>query len=240
MRSIIISDIHGYHQTFRDLLNLVSFRPASDQLVLLGDYVDGGPAPLEVVRMVQGLSKYPNVHVLSGNHDELFLRWLDKKEYPILKYTSPRVGGLQTIRSFCSWYQDDMTDEEVRQYIKDQYANEIDFLRNLPNCYEDDHHIFVHAGIDPRQKDWKLTSDKNYRWIRGRFYKLDGSLTIRKRVIFGHEPCMRLHKDEGNYKPWFGKQIIGIDGGIKFGKCLNALIFESGKYYSVSMVSKDH
>ncbi|MCY9657120.1 metallophosphoesterase [Paenibacillus chondroitinus] len=240
MRSIIISDIHGYHQTFKALLNHVSFDPVIDQLVLLGDYVDGGPASLEVIRLVQSLLEYPNVHALSGNHDELLLRWLDEEEYPLLKYTSPRVGGLQTIRSFCSWYQSDKNNEEARQYIKSQYANEINFLRSMPSYYEDDHHIFVHAGIDPKQKNWKFTSYKDYRWIRGRFYKHDGTLPVGKRIVFGHVSCMRLHKDEANCRPWFGQQIIGIDGGIKLGKCLNALIFENDEYTSVSMESRDH
>lgn len=240
MRSIVISDIHGYYLTFKALLNQVSFSPCNDQLILLGDYVDGGPASLEVVRLALRLSEYPNFRGLGGNHDELFLHWIDEVEYPQLKYTSPQVGGLQTILSFCSSYQPNKNDQEVRQYIKKRYSHEISFLRSLSNYYEDDYHIYVHAGIDPKQSNWQLTSHKDFRWIRGRFYKYDGSLPVRKRIIFGHESCAHLHEDEANNMPWFGKQIIGVDGGIKFGKCLNALIIEDGDYHSVSMVSKDH
>jgi len=240
MRSIVISDIHGYHLTFRALLTYVSFNPVSDRLILLGDYVDGGPSSLEVVRLVQRLSEYPNIRIIGGNHDELFLSWLDEEEYPLLKYTGSHVGGLQTILSFCSWYHTGKNDHEVRQYIKKRYSYEIGFLRCLPNYYEDDSHIYVHAGIDPKQNNWKRTSHKDFRWIRGRFYKYDGLLPVRKRIIFGHESCAHLHGDEANNNPWCGKQIIGIDGGIKFGKCLNALIIEDGEYHSVSMVSKDY
>lgn len=166
MRTIVISDIHGYYQTFVSLLSFVGYNPSNDQLVLLGDYVDGGPASLEVVRMVHRLSQTTNV---GGNHDDLFVRWLDGDEYPRLQYKSHQIGGFQTIQSFYPLYQIEMNDQEIRKYIKQKYSSEIDFLRNLPSYYEDAHHIYVHAGIDPRQKDWKLTSQKDFRWIHGRF-----------------------------------------------------------------------
>lgn len=238
MRTIVISDIHGYYQTFVSLLALVNYSPSNDRLVLLGDYVDGGPASLEVVRMVQQMAKNSNVQVIGGNHDDMFVRWLDGEEYPRLKYRSLKIGGLQTIRSFCPIYQSEMNDLENQNYIKQIYSSEIDFLRNLPNYYEDDRHIYVHAGIDPKQNDWKLTSHKNFRWIRGRFYQHDGLLPMNKTIIFGHEVCSRLHKN-GDH-PWFGKQMIGIDGGIKFGAYLNALIIENNEYRSVSMVNMDN
>lgn len=96
----------------------------------------------------------------------------------------------------------------------------------------------MHAGIDPQQNDWKQTSHKDFRWIRKRFYEYSSSLPTSKVIIFGHEVCARLHKDETNFTPWFGGQLIGIDGGIKFGKYLNALIIEdTGEYHSVSTVS---
>lgn len=241
MRTIVISDIHGYYQTFVSLLINVSYSLSNDQLVLLGDYVDGGPASLEVVRMIQLMSKNSNVRIIGGNHDEMFIRWLDGDEYPRFRYRSHHIGGLQTIRSFCPLFQSEKNESETRNYIQQKYSHEICFLRNLPSYYEDDNHIYVHAGIDPKQNDWKLTSRRNFRWIRGRFYRKDGSLPISKTVIFGHEACSQLHGNEDNFTPWFGRQMIGIDGGIKFGKYLNALIIEqSGEYRSVSMVNMDH
>lgn len=46
---------------------------------------------------------------------------------------------------------------------------------------------------------------------------------MNKKIIFGHEVCCRLHRDETNFQPWFSEQMIGIDGVIKFGKfeCAN-------------------
>ncbi|MUG74031.1 hypothetical protein [Paenibacillus validus] len=163
---------------------------------------------------------------------------VDKKEYPFLKYTSFGIGGFHTIRSFCSWYQVGTNDEKMRKYIKEYYSEEINFLRELPNFWEDDRHIYVHGGIDPAQNDWKLTSNKNFRWIRERFHRNDGKLPTNKTIVFGHEICSRLHKDDTNFNPWFGRQIIGIDGGIKYGKQLNALIIDdNGQYQSESILA---
>lgn len=231
----MISDIHGYYRTFIALLSRVSYNPASDQLILLGDYVDGGPAALEVIRLVQRLAKNPNVHAIGGNHDDMFLGWLDGQDYLRSPYTNPKNGGLQTIESFCSSVFDDA---ETREYIKENYVSEITFLRSLPNFFEDDRHIYVHAGIDPEQDDWKQTSHKDFRWIRGRFHSYQSKLNITKTIIFGHEVCAHLHKNEMNFNPWFGGQMIGIDGGIKFGKFLNALIIdENGEYHTESIAS---
>lgn len=237
MRTIVISDIHGYYRTFVALLSRVSYNPGSDQLILLGDYVDGGPAALEVVRLVQQIAKNPSVHVIGGNHDDMFLDWLDGQDYRLSPYTSPKNGGQQTIESFGTTVIDDA---EAREYIKKNYVSEITFLRSLPDFFEDDRHIYVHAGIDPKQNDWKQTSHKDFRWIRGRFHGYQSKLKITKTVIFGHEVCARLHKDEMNFNPWFGDQMVGIDGGIKFGKFMNALIIdENGDYHTESIASCD-
>lgn len=242
MRTIVISDIHGYYRTFQALLSLVAYNPSQDRLLLLGDYVDGGPSALDVVRFVQRMVEDPNsnVRAIGGNHDDMFLNWLDDNDYKLSPYTSPKNGGLQTIRSFCPSYQSEMDDAEAREYIKEHYPKEIGFLRSLPLFLEDDRHIYVHAGIDPEQRDWKQTSRKNSRWIRGRFYRFEGRLAVTKTIIFGHEVCARLHQDENNFTPWFGSQMIGIDGGIKFGYYLNALIIdEDGEYRTERLASCD-
>ncbi|RXZ81201.1 serine/threonine protein phosphatase [Paenibacillaceae bacterium] len=240
MRTIVISDIHGYARTFEALLLHVNYDPAGDKLFLLGDYVDGGPASLQVIRQVQQLIQNPNVQALGGNHDDMFLNWLDRNDYRLFPYTLPKNGGRQTIRSFCSWYQSKEDDEAAREQIIQDYEGEIQFLRGLPDYLEDERHIYVHAGIDPQQSNWKQTTRKDFRWIRGKFHHFQGKLPVAKTIIFGHEVCARLHQDEGNFTPWIKEQRIGIDGGIKFGKYLNALLInEDGEYDWRGLSSRD-
>lgn len=238
-RTIVISDIHGYFQTFKQLLQQISYHPLQDRLMLLGDYVDGGPSGREVVQYVRALSRLEGVRVIGGNHDDMFLAWLDHQDYLLSPYTTTRNGGFQTIRSFCPWYNGEADDERARAYIKQKYAADITFLRNLKYFMEDEHHIYVHAGIDPQIKHWRQTSTKDFRWIRGKFHAYDGILPIgAKKLIFGHEVVARLHKAEV-FSPWFGKQMIGIDGGIKFGNQLNALIINQQTYDYAYLSSVD-
>ncbi|CAM4355269.1 metallophosphoesterase [Saccharibacillus endophyticus] len=86
MRTIAISDIHGHARTLIALLEKIHYEPTQDRLYLLGDYVDGGPDSLGTVRMVMDLCAQGagNTQVLGGNHDELFLNWLDGKEHRLL------------------------------------------------------------------------------------------------------------------------------------------------------------
>lgn len=235
-RTIVISDIHGYYETFLALLSKVQYNAINDRLVLLGDYVDGGPASLQVVQHVKKLAaNVGGVKVIGGNHDDMFLNWLDDRDYTLSPYTSSRSGGFQTIVSFCPWYKDEEDDEKARKFIKQKYAAEINFLRNLKYFIEDDHHIYVHAGIDPQVRHWRQTSVKDFRWIRGKFHECDGIFPLYKKIVFGHEVTARLHQTKV-FHPWFGKQLIGIDGGIKFGYQLNALMISDKLEYTYASI----
>ncbi|KUP22054.1 metallophosphoesterase [Paenibacillus sp. DMB5] len=230
-RTIVISDIHGYYHTFVNLLSQVGYEPGVDRIILLGDYVDGGKFSLQVIDYVRQLVDSNAAKALGGNHDDMFLAWLDENDYRLMPYTSDRNGGKQTIRSFCPWYTDERDDEKARAFIKEHYMLQINFLRSLSDYYEDSHHIYVHAGVNPQLSDWTMTSHKDFRWTRGKFHSHDGLIPAQKKIIFGHEVCARLHGND-NFSPWFGKQMIGIDGGVKFGYQLNALMIDEAVRYS--------
>ncbi len=233
LRKIIISDIHGFIKEFKSLLQRIQFNIHEDTLYLLGDYVDKGKNSREVVQYVQSLSLYPNVEVIGGNHDNMFLSWLDNQDYRLNPYTNERNGGEATLKSFCPFYIKGENEEETRQFILSQYPKEIEFLRNLPFYIEDEQHIYVHAGIDPKKGNWKETSEKDFRWIRKKFIEPPHSHA--KTVIFGHTSCAVLHQEENNFSVWFHEKKIGIDGGIKFGGQLNALLIENEEYKVVSV-----
>jgi len=229
MRTIVISDIHGYFDEFLELLNRVKYTE-KDCLYLLGDYVDKGSKSKETVQYVMTLAQKENVKVIGGNHDDLFLHWLDGQDHKRMPYAGDKVAGDKTILSFAPFFKKGENEEEVRTWIQREYKQEIDFLRQLPYYMEDDHHIYVHAGINPLCEDWKETSPKDFRWIRNKFYRKDH--TQDKTVVFGHTATSVLHEDENNVNIWFGNRKIGIDGGAKFGGGLHALLIENGEYTS--------
>lgn len=69
-RTIIIGDIHGCFDELTELLEKVELRP-DDLLVSVGDLVDRGPSPGEVVRLFR---ERPNSVAVMGNHERKHVR----------------------------------------------------------------------------------------------------------------------------------------------------------------------
>ena len=69
----VISDIHGCIRTFEALLKMLHFS-ISDELYLLGDYIDRGPDSKSVLDLILSMrNKGYKIAALRGNHEELLL-----------------------------------------------------------------------------------------------------------------------------------------------------------------------
>lgn len=65
LRTLIISDAHGYPQLIENALKHARFRPGLDRLIYAGDLVDRGPDPEGCLALVDRYA----TQVLVGNHD---------------------------------------------------------------------------------------------------------------------------------------------------------------------------
>jgi len=217
-RILAISDIHGSYDEFIELLDLMGYDSENDQLILLGDYIDRGSQSKEVIQEVMTLSSNGAI-VLRGNHEQMFLDWLDLKDQDMLFAFN---GGIETMESFFPHIRQDNWDsvERARMHFLAQCKSEIDFIRRLPLFYETNTHIFVHAGINPVATSWRASSKNVYMWIRDEF--IHHPHNTGKTVVFGHTPTMRINPNTlGNV--WHGEGKIGIDGGCCFGHQMNCL-----------------
>jgi len=79
MSVFCISDIHGNLDALKKVLKKVAFKyDGSDQLFLLGDYIDWGPKPIETLQFIKEMDEdYHFVHVIYGNHEWLMEHYLD-------------------------------------------------------------------------------------------------------------------------------------------------------------------
>lgn len=213
---LAISDIHGCLYEFKKLLQKVGYSPIKHQLILVGDYCDRGPQSKEVIEFVKKLQEQDDAKILCGNHDRMFLDFIDYFDTLFLNN-----GGLMTLQSYLAGTGISINAlEEARKFIIEEYADHIEFLRNLPFYYETNTHLFVHAGVDPYfGKEWKEKMvEEDMLWIRNDFIYRD--VDIEKTIVFGHTPVINIHNDPN---VWFNKNKIGIDGGCVFGYQLNAL-----------------
>lgn len=153
-RLLVIGDIHGFITPLNLLLD--HLKPdLEDTLVTLGDYIDRGPQSKDVLLKLMQLKPITNLKMLIGNHDLMFLESIHFKRFNTdwLLY-----GGLQTLESFGVGLANpdfELFDAEI-----------VDFLKSECSRYwEDDKHIFVHAGVNPslpldQQPDKLLFWDK--------------------------------------------------------------------------------
>jgi len=207
----VIGDIHGCHDSLTRLLQKVLHR--ADTLVFLGDYVDRGPQSKEVVATILSLcTTHPRVVPLMGNHDHLFLQYLTGGDSSLFF----QVGGLQTLASY--GLSPTASREEITRQVPSEH---VAFLRSLPLFWEDQHALYVHAGLQPGRHLSQQTAQWCL-WAREAF--LMSTYDFGKPVVFGHTVFAEPHLTADK---------IGIDTGAVYGGQLTALLLPGREMISV-------
>ncbi len=204
-RIFVVGDIHGCLDKAEELLSRLPINWDNDTLVFLGDYVDRGPDPAGVVRlMIELKENHPDrVVCLKGNHEVMFLDYLkdDKLAGAFLNF-----GGTTTLESY------KISPDEPGPRIHLIPASHMRFLESLPLYYETSQYFMVHAGVKPGVplKDQK---EEDMLWIRDKFIKSD--FDWGKRIVFGHTAFEA---------PLMSSNKIGIDTGAVYGGRLTCLV----------------
>lgn len=221
-----IGDIHGSYDLLEKVLD--HWSPEEEQLIFLGDYIDRGKDSLKVLNKVMELSKEYHVITLSGNHEQIFLNWLEKPNEMSEFYFNPKVGGAATIESFYTSpsinFDQETNIQEIVETIQKNFKKEIEFMKNLRFFYYWEPYLFVHAGINSESENFMQTSPREFVWVREEFYSVPHK--AKEIVVFGHTPTVLLNEDRSS-KVWISpcRKKIGIDGGGE--------IFTDGKIHGV-------
>jgi serine/threonine protein phosphatase 1 len=190
----VIGDIHGCVNTFKKLIQDSLHITKSDEIYLLGDYIDRGPdskAVIDYVMLMQE-SGY-SVHCLMGNHEKLLLDSLDSPENETIWAYN---GSYQTLKSFGI---------SSCMELKPKYVN---FFRTLHYYFELDDFIIVHAGLNFSIED--PLKDKNAMlWIRDE--TVEPKKIKNKRIVCGHTP-LPLNK----IRQTLESNKIMLDGGCVY------------------------
>lgn len=225
-KTFVIGDIHGGLRALHQVLER-SQATQKDNLIFLGDYVDGWSESPHVLDFLIELGKQQNCIFIRGNHDELLLNYLKTNDYNQEWF---KHGGQSTIDAY--------------QNISEKTRLEhIDFLENhLRDYYLDEQNrLFIHAGFTnvngiayeyyPRLFYWDrtlwetalslnpaLTKESPYYPKRFTFYN---------EIYIGHTPTTRINETIPVNKAC----VWNIDTGAAFYGPLTILNVDSKEYW---------
>lgn len=197
MARIAIADIHGCTQTFKALLHQTIGVSKSDELYLLGDFINKGPDSKGTLDYVlQLIEEGYHVRCVRGNHDQMLL---DAQ----LADVSAGWKEVQRKNTLDSFHID------RPQQVPEKY---LDFIRSMPYFIELDHFFLVHAGFftgigDPFLDKVAMMNIKKFTYLKEEF---NG-----KKIIHGHLPQMLPELEKRIQSP---EQVIKIDGGCVYYK----------------------
>jgi len=244
-RTFAIGDVHGELDHLLRLLT--SFPPLTgeDSLVFVGDYLDRGPHPELVVRFLRRdlpQTVPARVVLLRGNHEDAWLR-VRREGWPGF-VIPPRNGCFQTLRSFTGGAvprkKEEPSRDEYLAMLKAGFfpAELLAWMEGLPFFHEDEHAIYVHAGLPKLGDGWvhpaKLADPRPLLWLRDAdfFRNYRG-----KRVVFGHTATIVLPQELSSFTPedptdlFAGENVIGIDTRCGHGGFLSAIELPSLQVY---------
>ena len=235
-RTFAIGDLHGDLHALDRLLARLPRLDGDDTLVFLGDYVDRGPHSAQVVDRVRRLGDWipAKVVALRGNHEDAWVQVVEKG-WP--EFVVPRRNGcLEALRSFRGeeppGEEDPPTEEELIALFAGTFFPEdvVAWMKALPYFHEDEHAIYVHAGLVRTEGEFlhpsEMKPQRALLWTRDHdfFANYRGKL-----VVFGHTATEDLPVELSGYTPedptdlWAGPAAIGLDTGAGKGGFLTAI-----------------
>ncbi len=220
-RVYAVGDVHGRSDLFGAMVDAIEAEideagpeGIEARIVLLGDLVDRGPDSAGVIDLAKRWRKKRNLHILCGNHEEMFLKSFEDKE--TLRHFL-RHGGRETLMSYGverkAFSKSSLGELQVRMG-EAVPAKHRKFVSNFEDMVQVGDYLFVHAGIKPGV-ELEKQKKQTLRWIREPFLSHKGSHGVV--VVHGHtitdDPV-----DAGNR--------IGIDTGAYASGRLTALVLE--------------
>lgn len=218
-----VGDIHGHLNQLERALALIAADGGPEaEVVFLGDLVDRGPDSRGVIdRLMQGQAAGRPWHILRGNHDDMFRRFLldgaieNEQIKSGVTWTHPRIGGLDTLASYGVVAGEGMPESALFDAARGAVPpDHLAFLDALPRRIEQGELLFVHAGIRPGVP-LSAQDPEDLLWIRGAF--LDDPRPHPWLVVHGHTAL--------EHPRHFGNRI-DLDGGAGYGRPVVPAVFE--------------
>jgi len=231
-KEIVIGDIHGGLKALEELLEKIKVQK-QDQLIFLGDYVDGWSESAQVIEYLIQLDNTTSCIFLKGNHDAWCEEWLKG---------DPADG---------EWFfhGGKSTKESYANYTLQKKEAHLEFFNRMKNYYVDDNNrLFIHAGFSSMHGPTHEHYESNYLWDRTLWemalimdtrVKKDSKLYPKRLLLYneiyiGHTPTL-------NYDiniPMQAANVWNIDTGAAFSGKLTALNTDTKEFWQSTIVQQ--
>lgn len=224
-RTLVIGDIHGGCRALQQVLERAEVTP-DDQLIFLGDYVDGWSESSQIIQFLIELSEKQDCIFIKGNHDAWCEDWLAFGQKPDVWLFN---GGKSTVESYAD-------------YSLEELDIHLEFFQRMKNYYIDDQNrLFIHAGYSSMHGPEKEVYSSNYRWDRTLWEtavamdkKLQRNselypkrLLLYKEIFIGHTPTL----DIGIKIPANKANIWNMDTGAAYTGSLSIMDIDTKQFW---------
>ncbi|TXD83523.1 serine/threonine protein phosphatase [Subsaximicrobium wynnwilliamsii] len=220
-RTLAIGDIHGGLKGLKQLLARIDSKE-DDQLIFLGDYVDGWSESAQVIQYLMEFSKRQECIFIKGNHDVWCEDWLREEKAPAVWQ---QHGGKGTIASY-----KDFSKSEKKAHLK--------FFEAMPLFHIDDQdRLFIHAGFTSMHGVAHETYEENFyfdrtlwemalvadRFVQKNAFNYPNRLKHYHEIFIGHTPTLNFNETE----PMKALNVWNVDTGAAFTGPLSAIDIDS-------------
>jgi len=220
MRRLVLGDIHGAYKALLQVFEHAQFDHTVDQLIFLGDVVDGWP---DSSLCIDELLKVKNLIPILGNHDRWCWKWIESGWKDDLWLTQ---GGQATINA----YQKRDPEDHLPYFEKTKLFHRTE-----------DNKLFVHGGISRRepietQSEDILTWDRELMETalkRSRIEKDNTPLTNYSEIYIGHTSTERFSK-----VPIKACEVWCMDQGAGWGGKLSLMDIDTKTFWQSDTVSE--
>ncbi|MGL2965492.1 metallophosphoesterase [Flavobacterium sp. XGLA_31] len=227
-RTLVIGDIHGGLRALHQIMERAKVT-TEDQLIFLGDYVDGWSESPQVLDFLIELNAKQQCIFIRGNHDELLLDWLSGDTKNIDETQWYHHGGEATVVAY----------KKVSEETKRHHIN---FLRTLQDYHLDEQNrLFIHAGFTNLNGVMYEYFPKLFYWDRTLWetaLSLDAALAknsdfyprrlkLYHEIYIGHTPVTRI----GQTVPVKKACVWNVDTGAAFKGPLTILDVDTKEFW---------
>lgn len=233
------SDCHGFFNELKDALDKAGFDPNNEEhfIIGLGDYLDRGRQPQEVIDYLMSLKR---CFLVKGNHTSLLMNCLDR-QFPY-KYDWSN-GTAQTILDLAPHAK------TFGEACVVAYGKVKPFVDKMVDYVELKNHIFVHSFVPlinldgapmyhTRNRKFAINPDWRYAhatdWEEARwgnpFQLANDGFLPGKALVFGHwstyDQRPNDYEGEDLFDPIYGDGYIGIDATTALSGQVNVIILK--------------